>query len=129
MIQRKQSFYILILFFLSILIYSNAFNFTPTSEFFGRCISFNGFLGVPLLLLITLFLYKKRKLQILLCWLLLLIHFGQFGLLLSEVNQNYGLNFETLAVLESLVGIFLLWLTKRNIQKDEALVRSVDRIR
>jgi hypothetical protein len=129
MIQRIQSFYILILFFLSILIYSNAFNFTPTSEFFGRFISFNGFLGVPLLLLFTLFLYKKRKLQILLCWLLLLMHFGQFGLLLSEVNQNYGLNFETLAILESLVGIFLLWLTKRNIQKDEALVRSVDRIR
>jgi hypothetical protein len=129
MIQRIQSFYILILFFLSILVYSNAFIFTPTSEFLARFISFNGFLGVPLLLLITLFLYNKRKLQILLCWLLLLIHFGQFGLFLSEVNQNYSFNFETLAVLESLVGIFLLWLTKRNIQKDEALVRSVDRIR
>jgi len=129
MIQRIQSFYILILFFLSILIYSNAFNFTPTSEFLVRFISFNGFLGVPLLLLITLFLYSKRKLQILLCWLLLLIHFGQFGLFLSEINQNYSLNFETLAVLESLAGIFLLWLAKRNIQKDEALVRSVDRIR
>ena len=129
MIQRIQSFYILILFFLSILIYSNTLNFTPSSEFLAHFISFNGFLGVPLLLLITFFLYSKRKLQILLCWFLLLIHFGQFGLFLSEVNQNYSLNFETLAVLESLAGIVLLWLTKRNIQKDEALVRSVDRIR
>ena len=129
MIQRIQSLYILLAFLLSLLIFSNSLDYTPTAELHNIFISLKGFLWAPFGLLVSFFLFKKRKLQILFCWVLIIIHLGQLGLFLSTLDLNDGLNFEIFAVLESLLGIILLGLAKRNIQKDEALVRSVDRIR
>lgn len=129
MIQRIQSLYILLAFLLSLLIFSNSLDYTPTAELHKIFISLKGFLWAPFGLLVSFFLFKRRKLQILFCWVLIIIHLGQLGLFLSTLDLNDGLNFEMFTVLESLLGIIFLGLAKRNIQKDEALVRSVDRIR
>ena len=78
---------------------------------------------------LTLLLYKNRKLQL----LLNRIHF--FFQTLTGVGLVYGLtnstNINTLLTWSALLGLILilLILSIRAIQKDEDLIRSIDRLR
>jgi len=82
---------------------------------------------------ITIFMYKKRILQIRLCALNMGLHAGlsvmifYFGKtaakeLLAELSFNWPL-------ILPLVSLILIFLSLRAIGKDEALVRSLNRIR
>jgi len=83
--------------------------------------------------LIALFSYKKRKLQIKLCYLIMLFNLSLFSTVLCLTNQLYDHDFEkatflfpTYLILVSIIAAFWAGIF---IKKDEELVRSADRIR
>ena len=83
--------------------------------------------------LVALFCYKKRKLQINLCYLIMLVNLCLFSTVLCLTNQlyNHGVEkvtflFPTYLILVSIVAAFWAGIF---IKKDEELVRSADRIR
>ena len=87
-------------------------------------------LGLGLLVFITIFLFSKRKIQLRLIQLVLLVHIAfsiwyvySFGLtkMIEKIHLVPGLFFS--------LGLLLLVLAYRAIKKDEALVRSLDRLR
>lgn len=89
---------------------------------------------VSIIALFTIFLYKKRLLQIRLCIfnaLLILGFYGFFAFLIvtlkgqvegTAVSVKFALSFP-------LISLILDYLAIRNIGADEALVRSLDRLR
>lgn len=98
--------------------------------------------GVVLTLLIplvTIFLYKNRKLQNRLCiieivLLLALLGFAFYrifdgGALLAEMFSGELTTKQSVFILAPLVSILFTVLAKRAIMKDEKLVRSMDRLR
>jgi hypothetical protein len=129
MIQRIQSL------FLSLALLFSAFVFYFFSKFeyvgfFALLFTSNyGFLITPLGAFITLFLFKKRLLQAILCLVLALLQLVQSGIFIYEVVLSGELGLNAILILISLLNFILLLLARKNIRKDEALVRSVDRIR
>lgn len=125
MIQRIQSLYFVFAFFLlsGLLYYSILWN---EASWIGKNHLF--YLN-PTLVLLSVFLFRKRMLQARLCLLSIVIQLvlvGYYGVQLF-VGVAYPLTYFVFWV--SLASILLLFLARRAILKDEALVRSVDRIR
>ncbi len=84
----------------------------------------------------TIFLYKKRKRQMLLCIVEIILLAVSAGLLiyLQQTDMLIKGMAQPKFVLLSQSGLLLLsivsvWIARRRIAKDEALVRSLDRIR
>jgi hypothetical protein len=97
-------------------------------------------LAVGLLLalfpVIILFLFKKRPLQMRLCASAMLAYTAMLLLLVSSINKSLeAIPSEHLAgsygwgLILPLVGVILLFMASRAIRKDEAIVRSADRLR
>lgn len=129
MIQRIQSLYLLIAFVVGVLVFNLSINIE-----FDKVISQTyrenyGFLIAPVLLLLSLFLFKKRTLQSLVVLIISLQQLLQIGLLLPSFDLSDDINFTEIALLLSCITVVLTWLARRGIRKDDALVRSVDRIR
>ncbi len=87
-----------------------------------------------LLSLVTLFLYKKRMLQIRLSIFNTVVMVGFylfFGFLLYRVNDVDNLHFQRVGVgiIMPVIAIILTILAIRRIGADEALVRSLNRLR
>ena len=125
MIQRIQTVYLFIVFCLMALLF-----YIPFSS--SWAVLFAAGLAA-LLSLITIFLFKKRKLQIktsyILLFLLALVYiiyfiFDQKSLLTTDFFLNTRLSF-----VFPLIAIILVYLAIRGIKKDENLVRSLDRLR
>jgi hypothetical protein len=83
--------------------------------------------------LIALFSYKRRKLQVNLCYVIMLFNLTLFSTVLCLTNQlyNHGLEkatflFPTYLILVAIIAAFWAGIF---IKKDEELVRSADRIR
>ena len=88
-----------------------------------------GHLSISTLLLVILFMYKKRSAQLRLTivgvgFILLKLSWGLYGISLTDFNFNTDFG-----IVLDLFSIMLLLLAHRAIRKDEALVRSIDRIR
>ena len=88
---------------------------------------------IPVLSVATIFLYKKRKLQISLCLVIMsliilsVIMGGSYTLgFTRSANASMLLNIKLIIPLFSLL---LTWLAFKAIQKDENLVKSYDRLR
>lgn len=89
---------------------------------------------VALIPLITIFLFKNRKLQLKLCYLSIAAILGFSFWLVQTAKQilgaitlqseNYGLG----VILPSL-SVFFIVLALRGIRKDEKLIKSADRLR
>ncbi|WP_319512421.1 DUF4293 domain-containing protein [uncultured Draconibacterium sp.] len=98
------------------------------------------FSGLPLMILIgiiavlhlvVLFLYKKRILQIRILAFTIILMLGLFGLFFYFTYASFEevkVAFKV-AVALPIASVILDWLAIRAIGKDEALVRSLDRIR
>ncbi|MDR0431620.1 MAG: DUF4293 domain-containing protein [Tannerellaceae bacterium] len=88
---------------------------------------------IALLALITLFLYKKRMLQIRLCIFnafLMLGFYGFFAYLMFIMKQQLDLSFSVrIALSFPIICLILDYLAIRNIGADETLVRSLERLR
>ncbi|MEJ5317561.1 MAG: DUF4293 domain-containing protein [Tenuifilum sp.] len=93
-----------------------------------------GFIIVVLLLsLITIFLYHRRLLQIRLCVLTIVMLVGLQGVMYYVVYA-YGENLNSkpsynLVFIFPLIAAILNFLALRAIARDEALIRSLDRLR
>lgn len=131
MLQRIQSLYIL--GFISItLLYSLRFPipFEVNTNTLQWILSYTPYL-IAILAFVSLFLFSKRKVQIRLNTFILL---GSIGYEVFSIIQVFE-QFETLKVLILIhcALVFLSWifilLANRYIKKDEALIRSVDRLR
>ena len=131
MIQRIQSFYLLIVSLISILSY---FLF-PRLNFTFNDLSIMNYCVIPYLCLVffvsffNIFLFKNRKLQLILNKIHLLIH------LLILVVFFYcfyikKINYSDIQWILTPIfsGIFLL-LANKGIKSDENLIRSIDRLR
>lgn len=83
--------------------------------------------------LLCLFMYKNRKLQIKLCYVIMFLNVCLFLTVLFLTNQLYAHDFEKKTFLFPtylpLVAIIEALMASRFIKKDEELVRSADRIR
>lgn len=147
MIQRIQTVYvfvagfiILILFSLNladILVNNELMRFNAKGIFKGDVRIFN---GLPLMLLIAIighlqiiaiFLYKKRIRQIRILVFNSILMFGLFGLFIFFAYSGFDgakINFK-IPVAFPIVGVILNYLAIRAIGKDEALIRSLNRLR
>lgn len=89
---------------------------------------------VALLSLFTIFLFKKRMLQIRLCIFNAILMLGIYGMFaffiwnLKGQMADVTLNLK-IALAFPIVGVILDYLAIRNIGADETLVRSLDRLR
>jgi drug/metabolite transporter (DMT)-like permease len=88
---------------------------------------------IALISLVTIFLYKKRMLQIRLTIFNMVCMLGAMGLIYYSINSQAK---ELNAVADyniinafPLVAVVFSYLALRNIGKDEAMIRSMDRIR
>lgn len=129
MIQRIQSLYLLIAFVVGVLVFNLSINIEFDEVIIQTYRENYGFLIAPVLLLLSLFLFKKRTLQSLVVLIISLQQLLQIGLLLASFDLSDDINFTEIALLLSFITVVLTWLARRGIRKDEALVRSVDRIR
>lgn len=85
--------------------------------------------------LVTIFLFKNRKLQISLCSVALLfdvLWYVDYALMflgiipIPEVEGNVGFQF---AACLPLVSLILIFMAKKGVQDDEKLIKAADRIR
>lgn len=88
---------------------------------------------IPVVAFVTIFLYRRRMLQIRLCILNMLLMLGYYavlGVCVWLVADQFGADFRPcLAALFPLIELILTWLAIRGIGRDEAKVRAADRLR
>lgn len=89
--------------------------------------------AIALIALVTIFLFKKRILQIRLCvfnMLLMLGFYAYFAYMAWDIKNEVGADMSVkFALCLPLVCLILNYLAIRNIGADEALVRSLERLR
>jgi len=125
MIQRIQTFYLLLALFISIFIYIYSFE-TLGSTLISKS---HFFLISAIILIFTILLYKKRTLQSFICLLLFILNLNAL-LLLTYLFIN-NLYLDLVIVLPTLILIqqILIFFARKSIIKDENLIRSIDRLR
>lgn len=125
MIQRIQSLYLII----AILLSTGFLFYTQQFENSSDIQSYGGYFLSPILILITLFLFKKRVLQARMCVLIIVFQISLIAYYSYHLVNDiiFDTSYPSLGV--SIILIVLVFLARRSILKDEALVRSVDRIR
>lgn len=152
MIQRIQTLYLFLAFAVMLLMFFFPFaeilsgeGLIYTFEFDGLQTSEKGmvFQSVPLIILlcvilgitiVSIFLYKERIIQMRLNFINMILMLGYVGLSYYYVRhfadklESVAVNYELYGALP-FVAALLTYLAIRAIGKDEALVRSIDRIR
>ena len=129
MIQRIQSLYLLLVILLSFVVLYFSLKSPLGIELNSLSQYFYGFYGIPILGFLSLFLYKRRKIQLIFCLILIflnLIVLQIYGLKVFEGNSNTII---LIILMCSFIECVLLLLARRAINKDEKLVSSIDRIR
>ena len=129
MIQRIQSVYLLFVLLFGVLTLFLLLEIHYNFETEVRFNTIYGFLLSPTLTLLIILFYKKRQIQAYLCIFNILILFLQLIVFVLSLNFTDDFMFNEMLIFLNSLGIFLLWFARHNIVKDEALVRSVDRIR
>jgi len=86
------------------------------------------------LLLVNIFLFRNRKLQIRFCVYAIVLNFGLIGLmyyhgLLLSKEVDKGELALLLPVLMPVISIIFTYLAFRGIRRDEILIRSIDKLR
>ena len=107
----------------------------PFSEHILHTVFFGLSLLIPILLLVTIFLFGNRPRQVRIAYLALFLTLIEIVVMIFFSRQG---PFEDLAAGEGvvqlglalpMVSLVLIWLGIKRVQADEELVRSVDRIR
>ena len=129
MIQRIQSLYLVCVLFMQLAVMFFAQEAYLKIQQVQSSQLQAGHLSISALLLVILFMYKKRSVQLGLTtvgvgFILLKLSWGLYGILITDFNFNTDFG-----IVLDLFSIMLLLLAHRAIRRDEALVRSIDRIR
>jgi hypothetical protein len=90
--------------------------------------------AILVLSIITIFLYKKRILQIRFCIYNILLNVGMIGMLIMQIsaflkNNEVSAHSYTPVLVIPIATIILLYLAFRGIRKDEVLVKAYERLR
>lgn len=85
-------------------------------------------IAIAVVLLITIFLYKNRVLQLRLCVLAILLEAVTLFLYYRELKTFTVGTYSLTALLHSFIILFIV-LAARSINKDEKLIKSTDRLR
>ena len=128
MIQRIQSLYILIVIILSFLVLKLTIDFSNDIKLNSFLTIYYVFYFIPLIGIFTLFLYKKRVTQSMMCLIMLgvnVIVILSYGLKIYEGNSSL-INLVLISC--TMIECILLFLARKAINKDVNLVRSIDRI-
>ncbi len=88
---------------------------------------------IAVLLIITIFAYRKRLVQIKLCSYSILLLILQtvlitFALFFAKTSLNYLVSYN-ITIIFPLISAVMVYLASKSIKKDEELVRSLDRLR
>ena len=129
MIQRIQTLYILIVIILSFLMLKLTIDFSNDIKLNSLVKTYYVFYFIPFIGILTLFLYKKRVIQSKMCLIMMGINvlvLISYGLKIYEGNSSF-INLVLIAC--SIIECILLFVARKAINKDENLVRSIDRIR
>jgi peptidoglycan/LPS O-acetylase OafA/YrhL len=136
MIQRIQTLYMLLAFLLVGVLpfFIPLWNTAEGPFYFMQDITYTAMVGLNVsLLLVSILFYKKRQHQFVLGRLNMILNLILLGLF---VYRSLNLSGEAVTVSEKGIGMFLpiiaivfLVLANKAIQKDEDLVKSVDRLR
>lgn len=150
MIQRKQTLFLLALFFAtltlamipcnfihlnsstlsaSVLIIPGADLHATTWHYLG-----SGLLFVILLLsLVTIFIYKNRNMQVRFCYILMLLQLALTAIVsfcpVVDLPEGAAMENSGLAAIIGIIGMMGAYLAARFIKKDIELLKSADRIR
>lgn len=125
MLQRIQTVFMLLAFIA--LIFSAYFSFETTTDLYALGLGLSG-----IVVLITIFLFKNRPLQVKLNYLVILLILILSGLSFYRsgiVSGERSLSEKDIEWLIPLVSIVFLLTANKYIKRDEALVKSIDRIR
>lgn len=125
MIQRIQTFYLLLALFISIFIYIYSFE-TLGSTLVSES---HFFLISSSILIFTIFLYKKRNLQSFICLSLFILNLIVLIILTHLFINNLYLDLVVVLPTLILIQQILIFLARKSIIKDENLIRSIDRLR
>lgn len=147
MIQRIQSIYVLVsalligtlmkLKFADLIVNNELYTFVASGIYKGEEMVFDGlaiFIFIPLIALlhfVVIFLYKKRILQIRILVFTIILLLGLFGLFFYFTYTGFNdvkVAFKV-PITFPIIAAILDFLAIRAIGKDEALIRSLDRIR
>ena len=137
MIQRKQSLYLLLVVILNGLLLGKIIPLwkDPNSEwvYATHFLESNIAIGASIVLaLVSIFLFKNRKLQFVLGRINIIINFFAIGFFVYSALNLPGemeISEKGIGGLIPLVSIVFLALANKAIKKDEDLVKSVDRFR
>ena len=129
MIQRIQTLYILIVIILSFLMLKLIIDFSNDIKLNSLVKTYYVFYIIPFIGILTLFLYRKRVIQSKMCLIMLGINvlvLISYGLKIYEGNSSF---INLVLIVFSIIECILLFVARKAINKDENLVRSIDRIR
>ncbi|MFK7749754.1 MAG: DUF4293 domain-containing protein [Kordia sp.] len=136
MIQRIQSLYMLLVAIVAggLTFVFNLYTLESEVEIFAKddYLYLGLFSASAVFALITIFLFKNRKLQFVLNRFNILFHLillGIFAYRMLIVSGEIEISEKGIGVVLPLISIVLLVLANRAIKKDEDLVKSVDRLR
>ena len=151
MIQRKQSIFLLLALIASVVclclplgslelkgmgatpvLYNLALASADGTYNFNYCPLFVMLALSSLFSLVTIFLYRNRKLQMSLCRINLLFICIWYAILAFDiffVFKDMGTFYQGIAACLPFVAAIFVWLAHRGIVSDEKLVRAADRIR
>ncbi len=86
-----------------------------------------------IIIFISIFLFKKRLLQLRLCLISIFLQSGIYGLgyfYIYQLSNKYEILIHySFAIIIPLISIILVYMAMRAIKKDEILIKSLDRIR
>ena len=125
MIQRIQTFYLLLSLFISIFIYTYSYE-SLSSTLISKS---HFFLISATILIFTILLYKKRNLQSFICLSLFILNLIVLYLLTHLFINNLYLDLVIVLPTLILIQQILIFLARKSIIKDENLIRSIDRLR
>ena len=131
MIQRIQSIYLLIILIISVLSYYlfPSFDFLTKIIYSDKIILKIYFSLVGSISLMSIFLFKKRKVQIILNKLNMMLNLI-FLISISCLILYFQIGNEKLLwLITQIISLFLLYISNKRIKKDEELIKSIDRLR
>ena len=129
MIQRIQSLYLLLVILLSFIVLYVSLNSPLGIELNSFFKDLYGFYCIPILGFISLFIYGRRKIQSIICLILIFLNLIVLQVYISKIFERDLNTIIFIILVSSFVECILLLLARRAINKDEKLVSSIDRIR
>ena len=129
MILRIQSLYLVIVIILSFLVLNLTIDPSYDIKFNSLVKTYYIFYFIPAIGILTLFLYNKRVIQSKMCLMMLGINILVILSYCLKIYEGNSSSINLILIACSMIECVFLFVARKAINKDENLVRSIDRIR